>query len=136
MISLTLLISRTLTSVNLRSGLCRIGIRLIEESVIRKLMASTKCGVCGQRYEVDNIHVLGHEKDLWFLKVYCSACHSQALVAAVIKEGKIPDFITDLTEVELDKFKNADVITADDVLDAHIFLRDVDGDFSQLFSQK
>lgn len=123
-------------SVNLRFGLYRIGIRLIEESVIKKLMALTKCGVCGQCYEVDNIHVLGHEKDLWFLKAYCSACHSQSLVAAVIKEGRMPDFITDLTEAELDKFKNADVVTADDVLDAHILLRDVDGDFSQLFSQK
>lgn len=85
---------------------------------------------------MDNIHVLGHQEDLWFLKARCSACHSQSLVAAVIKEGRTSHFITDLTEAELDKFGNADVITADDVLDAHTFLRDFDGDFSQLFSQK
>ena len=109
---------------------------MIEESVIKKLMASTKCGVCGARYEVDDIHVLGHEKDLWFLKASCSACHSQSLVAAVIKKGRITDFITDLTTAELDKFKNVDVIAADDVLDTHIFLRDFDGDFSQLFNQR
>jgi len=109
---------------------------VIEESVIKKLMASTKCGVCGRRYETGNIYVLGHQEDLWFLKACCSACHSQSLVAAVIKEDRIPDFITDLTEAELDKLGNADAVTADDVLDAHIFLRDFDGDFSQLFNQK
>lgn len=109
---------------------------MIEESVIKKLMASTECGVCGRRYEVDDIHVLGHEKNLWFLKASCSACHSQSLMAAVIKEGRITDFITDLAEAELGKFKNADVITADDVLDAHIFLRGFDGDFSQLFTRR
>ncbi|GAH09866.1 unnamed protein product, partial [marine sediment metagenome] len=40
-------------------------------------------------------------------------------MAAVIKEGKKPEVITDLTEVELDKFRSADKLTADEVLDMH-----------------
>jgi len=106
------------------------------EGVIKKLMASMKCAVCGQHYGVDSVDVLGHEEDLWFLRVVCSACHTQFLVVAIVREGKVPEVITDLTEAELAKFRNVGMITADEVLDIHNFLKDFDGDFSQLFGQK
>jgi len=109
---------------------------LAEEKLIKKLMASIKCGVCGQHYEVDNIEVLGHEENLWFLRVWCVACRTQYLAAAVIKEGRAPEVITDLTETELDKFRNMGGPTADEVLDMHNFLKDFDGDFSHLFNQR
>ena len=108
----------------------------MEESLIKKLVASVKCSVCGQHYEAGNIDVLGHEEDLWFLRVSCSACNTQYLVAAIIREGRVPEVITDLTEAELDRFRNMDKLTPDDVLDMHNFLKDFDGAFSQLFSQK
>ena len=108
----------------------------MEESLIKKLITSVKCTVCGQLYELDNIDVLGHEEGLWFLRVFCSACNSESLVAAVIEENRKPEIITDLTETELDKFKNAGVLTADEVLDMHNFLKDFNGDFSRLFHQK
>ncbi len=108
----------------------------MEEKLIKRFMTSIKCSVCRQRYEVDNVKVLGHQEDLWFLSVFCSACQTQCLVAAVIKEGKAPKVTTDLTEVELDKFKEIDKLTADEMLDMHSFLKDFDGDFFQLFSQK
>ena len=106
------------------------------ESLIKKLMASMECGVCGQHYEVDNIEVLRHEEGLWFLRVGCVACHIQYLAAVVIKEGEAPEVITDLTEAELDKFGNMDKLTADEILDMHNFLKDFDGDFSRFFKQE
>ena len=108
----------------------------MEEKLIKRFMTSIKCSVCGQRYEVNNVKVLGHQEDLWFLSVLCSACQTQALVAAVVKEGRAPKVTTDLTETELDKFKEMDKLTADEALDMHSFLKGFDGDFSQLFSQK
>jgi len=106
----------------------------VEESLVKKLVASVKCSVCGQRYEADNIDVLGHEEDLWFLRVSCPACNTHCLVAAIIREDRVPEVITDLTEAELDRFRNMDWLTPDDVLDMHDFLTDFDGDFSRLFS--
>jgi len=108
----------------------------VEDGFIKRLMSSIKCGVCGQWYEVGNINVIGHHEDLWFLSALCPACHTRCLVAAVIKEGKVPEVITDLTGAELDKFKNAGSLTADEVLDMHHFLKKFDGDFSRLFSQE
>jgi len=108
----------------------------VEESLIKKLVASVKCSVCGQRYKAGNIDILGHDEDLWFLRISCPACNTEYLVAAIIREDKVAEVITDLTEAELDRFRNMDRLTADDVLDMHGFLKDFDGDFSQLFSRK
>ena len=108
----------------------------MEESLIKKLVASIKCGVCGQRYGADNIRILGHRRDVWYLRALCPACHTQSLVAAVIQEDKLSEVITDLTEGELEKFRDAGIVTADDVLDMHNFLKGSSGDFSQLFSQE
>ena len=106
------------------------------DNFIKRLMTSMKCATCGQHYSIDSVNVLGHEEELWFLRAVCSACNTQCLVAAVIKESNVSEDAVDLTEVELDRFKNVDKITADDLLDIHDFLKEFDGNFSQLFSQK
>ena len=103
----------------------------MEERLIKRLMASMKCESCGQHYEVYNIDVLGHREDLWFLRVHCSACHTQCLVAAVVKESRMSEVVTDLSEIELDEFKD-NVIETDDVLNMQNFLKDFDGNFSRL----
>ena len=109
---------------------------MMEEGLIKRLMTSLKCDSCGQHYEAYNIEILGHREDMWFLRVFCSVCHTQCLVAAVVKESKAPVVISDLSEVELEKFKSAGVINDDDILNMHDFLKDFDGNFFQLFAQK
>lgn len=105
----------------------------MDEGFVRRLVATIKCGVCSRHYEGGNVKILGHHGDLWFLSVYCSDCHSQGLVAAVIREGQLPELITDLTEEEYDKFREIDAVSDNDLLDIHNFLKDFDGDFSLIF---
>lgn len=107
----------------------------MEESLIKKLVASVECSICGQRYGAGSIEVLGHEEDLWFLRVSCPSCDTHYLVAAIIREDRAPEFVTDLTEAELDRFRNMHGLEADDMLDMHNFLKGFDGDFSRLFEQ-
>ena len=106
---------------------------MVNESIIKKLMSSIKCAVCGQCYEEDSIKIIGHQEDLWFLDVSCPVCHTQCLAAATVKEDKAPQVITDLTGAEQEKFGGVDRLTADEVLDMHNFLKNFDGDFSRLF---
>ena len=106
----------------------------MDDRFMRKIMATLKCGVCGQHYEASNVHILGHRDDLWFLSVFCNHCRSHGLVAAVIKEGKTAEVITDLSEEEWGRVAEGEVVGADDVLDVHEFLKGFNGDFSKLFS--
>jgi len=107
----------------------------MDERYIERLMATIKCGVCGQRYNGGDIKILGHRDDLWFLSVSCPACHSRGLVAAVLREERLPELVTDLTEEEFAKFSDAESVSVDDVLDMYNFLKRFDGDLSSLFSQ-
>lgn len=105
----------------------------MHEGFLKRLMATMKCSVCGRRYEATNVNVLGHQEELWFLSVFCPSCRSHGLVAAVIKEGKSPELVTDLTEAEHFKFSDSKDIVVNDVLDMHNFLKDFPGDFISLF---
>lgn len=106
----------------------------MDEPFVKRLLSTLKCSICSRRYELTNINILGHRDDLWFLSVSCPSCHSQGLVAAVIKEGKVPEIVTDLTKEEHAKFSQIDAVGSDDVLDMHNFLKKFEGDFSRLFS--
>lgn len=106
---------------------------LPKENIIKKLITSSKCEVCGRNYEVKNIDILGHEQEIWFLKIRCSACNHQSLVAAVVRENKIPPD-SELTRSEQDKFRDSPAITSDDVLDMHNFLKKFKGDITGFFT--
>ena len=108
----------------------------MDNSIIKRLLTSIKCSGCGQHYEGENIDILGHQEDLWFLRVFCPSCYTHCLVMAIIKEGEAPEVITDLTEAEFDKFSSIDMITSDDLLDIHNLLEDFNGDLSRLLNSK
>ena len=93
-----------------------------------------KCEECGQNYESYNVDVLGHREDMWFLRVHCPTCHTQCLVAAVVKEEKVLDEMNDLTDAEVGE-QQRETIVVNDMLDMHNFLTDFNGDFSRLFGQ-
>ncbi len=107
----------------------------MEERLIKKLMTSIKCEECGQNYESFNIDILGHREDMWFLRALCSSCHTQCLVAAVVREDKVVEEMEEAATAEVDENRGG-AIEIDDVLDMHNFLVDFDGDFSSFFRQE
>ena len=107
---------------------------MVEENLMRKLINIIKCGLCGRHYDSGDIKGLGHREDLWFFSASCSTCKTRSLVAVIIKNGKPPELVTDLTEEELSAFESREAATADEVLDMHNFLKDFSGDISNLFA--
>lgn len=105
----------------------------MEESLIKRLVATIKCGTCGQNYEESRVDIIKHIEELWFLRVFCSSCRAKCLVAVIIRKDEKPEVITDLTEEELARFRDMDTVKEDDRLDMHNFLKAFDGDFPGLF---
>jgi hypothetical protein len=73
---------------------------------------------------------------MWVLQTCCGACRSQSLLAVFIDENKdcptmSPVKFCDLALSEIDKFDDVR-ITADDVLDMHDFLGEVNSSFFRL----
>ena len=106
----------------------------MDEKTIKNLLSNVKCGNCGQHCEPADIDVMGHQEDLWFLSVYCPSCKSQGLVVAAIEKSEVPEVVTELTETEKSKFSIP--VSSDDIIDMHTFLKNFNGDFSSLFSEK
>ena len=106
----------------------------MEEEIIRQLLTSIKCGVCGQGFEFANVNVLGQQDDVLFIQVVCASCYTQCLVAVMMGENQKIKSISDLTDKEFDKFSNFGPLSSDEELDMHDFLKDFDGDFTRLFS--
>lgn len=109
---------------------------MIEESFIKKLISSIKCGSCGQHYEESHIEIIERNDELWFIKVICSSCHVSCVVAAIVREENQPKLVTDLTEPEIEKFKHMKGIDENDLLAMHDFLKGFDGDLSDMFLQE
>ncbi|OGO08676.1 MAG: hypothetical protein A2Y61_00925 [Chloroflexi bacterium RBG_13_60_13] len=107
---------------------------MMDEKFVRKLLSNMKCGICGCQYESSNIKILGHREDLWFLSVFCPSCKSQGLVAAVVKDGKAPEILTELTEDERRRLSIP--VNSDDLIEMYGFLREFNGDFSSLFAEE
>jgi hypothetical protein len=108
----------------------------MEERLVRKLMASIKCGSCVQHYEPINIDVLAHSEETWLLRAQCASCYTQSLVVTIIKGERKPEVVTDLTRVEILRFRVSSLVGEDDVLDMHRFLTEFDGDFAALFGER
>ena len=106
------------------------------DSFIKWLVASIKCGICGQHYEAANVKIMGHQDELWFLSVFCSSCKSHGLIAAVVKENEPVQLTTDLSEEEYAKFARSSGVEIDDVLDIHNLLENFSGDISELLSNE
>lgn len=98
------------------------------------------CSNCKCTYELDDARIVGRNGNLWVLTVTCSACNTQAFVAAVVgdstEEADIAVTIDDEPDVPLDSEPVSVSVTVDDVLDIHEFLEDFNGDFRSLFARR
>ncbi len=105
-----------------------------DERFIKEIVLTTveKCGSCGRQYVFDNVSVLGHEEQLWFLMVVCDGCHKRGLVAALISDHKRPQIIGDVLEARPEAVVAG--VTSADVSAMRDFLQEFDGDFKSLFA--
>ncbi len=110
----------------------------MNEKFVKEMVLGTvnKCGSCGHLYEMDNVAVVGREEELWLLMMSCPVCSSRGLVAAVVKDQAKTTAIHNAPDRELQVMKNLEIISTDDVLSVHEFLKEFNGDFISLFNKR
>ena len=106
----------------------------MNERLIKQLLSTVRCSECGDHYQADNLKILGHQDDTWFVNACCPACYKRVFVVAIIKKDKPLQIVKELSETEIAKFSQAGAVNSDDLLDLHDFLKTFDGDFITLFS--
>lgn len=104
-----------------------------DEKFIKNSLSNIKCEFCSQHYQPDNMCILGHREDWWFLSLYCPGCRRGRLAVVIVARGEASKVATGLTKRENDELSTP--VDTDDLLDMHIFLKDSSGNISSLFPE-
>jgi hypothetical protein len=107
----------------------------LTQAMIRQIVASTRCGVCGHHFRKSDVHVIGRRENTWAMSVTCRECQSKALMLAVLAGGTTHPIYTDLEPNEWDRFKAHPRISLNDVIQFYSYLDAYDGDFSEIMDE-
>ncbi len=90
------------------------------------------CNVCGQNHSRSEIKVVGRLESAWIVKVTCMRCQTSFKLLVVIDEAgsRIP---AARAEARATRERRRPIVTLDEVIDVHEFLRTYDGDLKSLF---
>ncbi len=126
-----------------------------QERIIRKLFTEKKCHHCGRGYDPAELLVLARRSDVWMVMVSCTDCEQKDTF--VVKFPPQLQGRRHVTSYRISKppaetplpaeaaeppptqpampETQPQPVSADDVLNMHLFLKHFDGDFQRLFSE-
>jgi hypothetical protein len=103
-----------------------------EQALVRQIAARVKCAVCGHRFALSDIQVLGNRAQVWAMRVSCRECRTQALLLAVVNGKSARPVYTDLAPDEWDRFKDRPPVSVDDVIRMHQYMQTYHGDLTEI----
>lgn len=107
----------------------------VTQAMIRQVVAHTRCAICGHRFGMSDVRVIGRRENAWAMSVNCRACRTQALLLAVMGEGAAKPLCTDLLPDEWERFKTRPPISVDDVVEFYCYMDAYDGDLSEIMDE-
>ena len=114
-------------------------------SIIQNFFARMRCNFCTHHLEPDGIELIRQDHEVYVVNVQCTRCTRQMGIALVGLEGSEADGISatgrlytdpELTELEMERLANFEPIGYDDVLDAHEFFKNLDGDWRKYLPEE
>lgn len=92
------------------------------------------CPLCESSYSPQAAQVLGEKDDSHLLHIQCGQCSNAIIALVLISSAGISSvgLVTDLRFDEVDRFKEAEVVTTDDVIEMHDILQSEEVLFSRL----
>jgi len=117
--------------------------------LMRRLGIVLECPRCGHKYNLEDISLRSYSGPTYNLKLVCSFCHTPVTASVTIAgdlRGVAENFsrnllgsekALDITKPKIKNFgrKNKALITNDDIIDMHNFLKEFDGDFGRTFKK-
>jgi predicted P-loop ATPase len=100
-----------------------------QERLLRQLIGTRRCQVCRREFDREHMRLAARHDQLWIVSVRCRLCRNQEVFWITPK-----DFDVETIVAEHAKHADDPVISGDDILDVHEFLKGFDGNFKDLFS--
>jgi hypothetical protein len=105
-----------------------------QDDALRQRIGSYRCSVCRRRLEGGHLRISPRQQEgIWVVSVRCRRCRNQQVFWVKLGDPE-EENVSDVSEAEGEYFAALPPVSADDLLDMHLFLRDFDGNFKRLFS--
>ncbi len=123
-----------------------------QERLIRRLFTTQHCNHCQTVYAEESVTVLARRSEVWMVMVSCGSCGRKGifvvsfpgstrserrktiLEAEALGEGALTEAALAEEAPARAETPPGSPITADDVIDMHLFLKGFDGNFAALFA--
>ena len=123
-----------------------------QERLIRRLFTTQHCNHCHSAYEEESVTVLARRSEVWMVMVSCASCGRKGifvvsfpgstrserrktiLEAEALGEGALTEAVLADESPTAAGTSPDSPVTADDVIDMHLFLKRFDGNFAALFA--
>lgn len=126
-----------------------------QERLIKRLFMEQTCQHCGSAFQAEDVHVLARRRELWLVMVTCQHCQQKSnyvvrspyqargtrytagyRISQPLPESSLPAAEEMAARLADEPPVSSLPVSADDVLEMHLFLKDFDGDFRRLFKDK
>jgi hypothetical protein len=105
----------------------------MDKSFMHQSLQMLHCPQCGNLYTNSEVGVL-QESDMAILAtITCAKCQYQSVVTLSLGSSTVPTNPSDLKSSEISKFLNLPLISSDELLDVHQFLKKSKGNFNEDF---
>lgn len=110
------------------------------QKMIELLALALRCPICAAKYNAENTNVIRSQKadmteeSSMLVHTDCERCKSSVVFSISMDGPEIfsVGMVTDLTSADAARFRDAEQITADEVLEFHNFLQTFDGNFERV----
>jgi hypothetical protein len=93
------------------------------------------CPVCGRSLKGCDVQVLSHEDERFHLQVTCAQCQVTFIVVLAIAGGAVEEIEASIAEPVSEPSAYAEPISADEIIDVHLFLKGFQGTLRELIQQ-
>ncbi len=90
--------------------------KLLRQIVLQVIQ---RCPQCRRTFTEEDVHLIGQMNEAWLFSLYCPSCHVMALVGLSLARPADQ-------ETKREDLPPAPPVSADDVLDMHLLLEEVD----------
>ena len=104
--------------------------------ILREQAKEYDCTVCGTNHSRSDIRVLGKIESAWIVRVTCAKCQTAIKLLVVVDEQRAAVSPVKEERPLTQRTPRRPAVTSDEVIDAHEFLENYQGDVRTLFARR
>ncbi len=105
-------------------------------AVIRNIKSHVNCPQCDNSYSNDDINVISAVGEKCMIVAQCDYCKTSILITANLSPNSPEAATTTSINTTVQPMDTKEIVSSDDVMDVHQFLKDFKGNFDEILPNK